>query len=121
MPSPESGFGVDTCVTVALRNQPGSGCVPSVVRKSFRTYWFSLNTPLRDGRSATQPEPTATAARALTAKRARKVDVFMILSVVLRSVAQNVVGQVGIEQRGADDAPEAAALRGLEPHAVGQI
>ena len=57
-----SGFGVDTWVTVALSNQPGRSWPPSPparIRKSFRTYWFSLKTPLREGRSATQPGAAA--------------------------------------------------------------
>ena len=60
---PPSRLGVDTSVTVARTIQPGSfwtvasplGSTP-VIRKSFRRYWFSLKTALRDGRSATHAE-----------------------------------------------------------------
>src|ERR1019366_9359138 len=60
-----SGLGTLVAVMVSFMNQPGSTPPdPGRIRKSFRTYWFSLKTPLRDGRSATQPEPAHSDARA---------------------------------------------------------
>ena len=59
--------------------------VPSM-RKSFRTYWFSLKTPLRDGRSATQRgadvgDPDA---RSAPARTVGSLNVFMITRMLLK-------------------------------------
>ena len=69
-----NGFGVDVWTMVAFMNHPGSPCPPEPgwMRKSFRMYWFSSKTPLRVGRSATQPcAPAITAATAAILNKAR--------------------------------------------------
>ncbi len=77
-------MGVDVSVIIARTIHPGSdpaawpfASVPWM-RKSFLTYWFSLKTPLRDGRSATQPEPANPAKSSVPKKAVRtSSNVFM--------------------------------------------
>src|SRR5215813_8442868 len=72
-PTFASGFGVEVDTIVDFTNQPRSGLLPSpwAMRKSFRMYWFSLKTPLRDGLSATHPQRTHEPLSAIKARDAR--------------------------------------------------
>ena len=83
---PPRRLGVDVSVMVARIIQPGSfpgaaplASVPSM-RKSFLTYWFSLKTLLREGRSATQPVVTLATPVAKSApnRMVESLNVFMI-------------------------------------------
>src|SRR5579863_4478586 len=81
------------------------------MRKSLRTYWFSLKTPLRDGRSATQPPPATPATTTVPKRAVRKISyvfIAFILSCACRSLSK-AADDVGIEDRsvGNDGASEA--------------
>src|ERR1019366_10752243 len=117
-----SGLGTLVAVMVAFMNQPGSTPPdPGRIRKSFRTYWFSLKTPLRDGRSATQPEPAHSDARAPVTMNARMRLPFMTRVLLESSHALLRDGLVHrVEERRVEHAAQAEARVDGDGHAVGE-
>src|ERR1700722_11242228 len=89
-------------------------------------YWFSLKTPLRDGRSATHPcAPRTAAAIAATPNKARIGLVLRIVSSpedFRRRRLLRLRQEAGVEDRGITDAARTAAGTGIDAHehAVGR-
>src|SRR5215467_12753950 len=90
------------------------------MRKSLRTYWFSLNTPFRDGRSETQPDPPIAARKTVPMRAVRTSSkVFMVANSPYddRSLPQ-AGDDVGVEDGSVGDDGAAEARVQAQTHAV---
>ena len=115
------GFGVVDPTMVAFMNQPGSAPpAPERIRKSFLRYWFSLKTPLRDGRSATHPHEAHAVASAPVATKARRIRLFIFFCLRWRLGSQypsRDLGDFRVEDLDADDASVSRALVDVDNYA----